>query len=345
MLKLILPILMASLLSASVTFSNSGLYSFEKKDLHTSPVFSFIKETSFIPLEQSICFGTDIISENENSLRVLLKDSANTKLYEEVVKPDNQIIHFTRCISVEDYSNKGRWTLSVESSNKAYDKSFNMVEPVVKQSDVDFFFSSYKKQNKNNFNILLALKEKGELVKFTNISSIGTFYSFVLSDHPDQINTFMELANTFNDEETRVALQSLYFSKIDNKAELIQSLLKPSYKFSNEYFQELKDNAPTANIIDLNVSGAGIIDMFWASYFATGESRYVEKIIEQLPLIDNVKNENEYFIGLSSRWSLLSNSVNNKNVLVILKTYKSSSVKTNEILQELVKSIEKELNI
>jgi len=72
-------------------------------------------------------------------------------------------------------------------------------------------------------------------------------------------------------------------------------------------------------------------DMYWSSYFATGDIQYVDKIIANAALSENRTDLGLFLTGASAKWSLCSNATQDDGVKNHLAKQKDSPL-ANEIL-------------
>jgi len=82
---------------------------------------------------------------------------------------------------------------------------------------------------------------------------------------------------------------------------------------------EYIDNLPEIGILNVKEIEANeiwILDILWASYFASGEEIYIKKIISAIPMMESEIRE-EVTIGSVAKWSLESNSKHHPNILEI----------------------------
>lgn len=75
-------------------------------------------------------------------------------------------------------------------------------------------------------------------------------------------------------------------------------------------------------------------DMNWASYFASGNIKYLDNIISNLPY-DNERTDLTLFLaGATAKWSLCSNATQDKLVKKHLNSLKGKNENIKEILKE-----------
>ena len=75
-------------------------------------------------------------------------------------------------------------------------------------------------------------------------------------------------------------------------------------------------------------------DMNWSSFFATGNTKYVDNIISNIPFSENRIDINLFLTGASAKWSLCSNSKQDKTVKAYLSTVQEKNKNIKEILEK-----------
>lgn len=87
----------------------------------------------------------------------------------------------------------------------------------------------------------------------------------------------------------------------------------------------------------------GTLDDSWASFFATGDARYVREIIEVLPWVEVRGDVNRLLTGGAAKWSLASNAYQHSRVLAILEQeLPTAEAPTKALLQELIEGAKAE---
>ena len=91
----------------------------------------------------------------------------------------------------------------------------------------------------------------------------------------------------------------------------------------------------------LNIPGLppapGWNDWYWAGFFASGNPLYIQKLIDELPLIDNRQDRMVYFAGATAEWSLSSNAQQHPTVRRIVQDARTSAdPRTAQLIDELL---------
>ncbi|MDO8730705.1 MAG: hypothetical protein Q7J69_05960 [Candidatus Omnitrophota bacterium] len=99
-----------------------------------------------------------------------------------------------------------------------------------------------------------------------------------------------------------------------------------------------KNKSRADNLMEAPIQSPLILDMLWATFFATGSPEPIERIISVLHLMKE-GHEMELLVGGAADWSLASNAQQHQRVYELCKAkLESSEGVTKELLQEIVQN-------
>lgn len=132
---------------------------------------------------------------------------------------------------------------------------------------------------------------------------------------------FLDILWLINDTESRKLIENARAGWIDDD---IQGKIKQQNK-SRPY-----------NVLIMPIISTQALDMLWATFFATGDEKAVQRIISVIHFSKDGKGEGA-IIGASALWSLKSNAKQHKKVMDICKQEigKQTGL-TKNLLQEVV---------
>ncbi len=88
-------------------------------------------------------------------------------------------------------------------------------------------------------------------------------------------------------------------------------------------------------ILQQPVHSAVINDMYWSGYFATGDARYVQKLVDQLVYCDERTDLYLYLTGATAQWSLAGNAAAHPAVKALLQQARdAASGRQRELLEQ-----------
>lgn len=79
-------------------------------------------------------------------------------------------------------------------------------------------------------------------------------------------------------------------------------------------------------------------DMYWGAFFASGDSRFTRKLVDQLRYCDERSDFQLFMTGVLAKWSLASNAQSHAAVVLDLETEKGNNPdkRTRELIAELL---------
>ena len=72
-------------------------------------------------------------------------------------------------------------------------------------------------------------------------------------------------------------------------------------------------------IEDVPLASAIVLDMQWAAFFATGDERFIVRVVEALGLVASPEGSPAFAVGTSALWSLRSNAKRHPKVLEVCR--------------------------
>ncbi|WP_395745509.1 hypothetical protein [Prosthecobacter sp.] len=118
-----------------------------------------------------------------------------------------------------------------------------------------------------------AMAEKGLLKKEEAQPPIIGFLSRVMAANPKRIAGWIEELGSKEDEVRTVLLAAAWYSDTDEAREVFKNQKLDVY---------LKKRAP--NILEIAPDNAGVLDMLWGYFMATGEAAPIRRIVSALSL-------------------------------------------------------------
>jgi hypothetical protein len=78
---------------------------------------------------------------------------------------------------------------------------------------------------------------------------------------------------------------------------------------------------------------AELNDMYWGAFFATGNTAYLQKLVDQLHYYDERDNEALFLVGATAKWSLASNA---RSHPVVRSTLTGNTLSTDQRTRDIV---------
>ncbi len=142
--------------------------------------------------------------------------------------------------------------------------------------------------------------------------------------HKNIIYTALWLANT-NESKTQAAI--------------LLKQLAPDMQASIT-----KSTAKHVAVEHMEINSPAVLDMLWASFFATGDERYVKRIMSVLPWFGSSEhNGAKTLIAGTAKWSLTCNARQHKRVLQICEKERNCQPALKNALNEVIAEATKPL--
>jgi hypothetical protein len=152
-----------------------------------------------------------------------------------------------------------------------------------------------------------ALNSTGLLQKPSAIPPYVGFFSEVFSGNPDKLPQWQAL--------------------IDKQDAHIKAALERAVALSK-----------AGGVLTLRGHSAELNDMYWGAFFASGDSSFTKKLVDQLRYCDERNDLQLFMTGISAKWSLASNAQSHAVVALDLETEKGNNPdkRIRELIAELL---------
>lgn len=184
------------------------------------------------------------------------------------------------------------------------------------------------------------LSQEGFLQEETAQDSIMFFLSFIFRDHYNKIADWSsQVLQNLNIVEQEVIIKAIFLSNTSEAQEYLNDLYKNSETAIQELINYLKHEVPP-NIEEIPIDNPSILDILWSAFMATGEEKYVIRILGALSDNNSQDNPEKEMIINMAKWSLKSNIKTHKKVkLICINQLQSKPQYVSSIIQEIIDSI------
>lgn len=188
--------------------------------------------------------------------------------------------------------------------------------------------------------MIKSMSKQGILSRKKSLPVLSSFFSEIFKSNLEKVEDWIMRLSHYNGQERKVFMIALYYSDIDDKYKFINKLVKTEN--GKRLLKKMK-SLKFVRIVDMKGVSPAILDQHWAAFFASGDERHIEKVLEVLPY-SKPKNKSINLTGMSAKWSLTSNAVNHPRVLKFCrKKLKMVQGDIKEILNEVILAAEKKL--
>ena len=156
--------------------------------------------------------------------------------------------------------------------------------------------------------------EQGALEKAQQ--PLAVFFGRVFAENSKSLTQWIEDLRKEPEDRQFFAALSLWFSGVEGRDRFLQRLSEGGSPRLTEYVEELRaDSAPDLTTLEAHVPVE--LDMLWAGFFATGDDRYVLRVIRALSPAP--RDKSAAIVVAAARWSLTANARQHSAVLDVCR--------------------------
>ena len=169
------------------------------------------------------------------------------------------------------------------------------------------------------------MSAQGLLLKPNTSMPFCTFLANVFTANPAKVEGwFGELRTGPEDQKSAMAL-TLWMADTNGSQNLLKSLSKEGSAPFQKYVNELLADNHRPDLLHDEINNPDCLDSLWVSFFASGDERFVKKIISALPLAQEEDHVELMLVGGAARWSLASNAYQHPKVMEICEATQGTS--------------------
>lgn len=191
--------------------------------------------------------------------------------------------------------------------------------------------------------VILEMSQEGVFNMENALPPVIAFYSRIFAQNPNKLRTWFTELERLPKEHKKVLWLALWYADTPEATEqlrLIAEKTAPSDK--GQLTELLQSHAPTLTSIEINEPG--VLDMLWGAFMATGDDRYVIRIMSALPWVNQKRDLTKALLGGVARWSMTSNCIQHEKVLQICKEQVTKQPQeVSQVLTGIIKEAETEI--
>ncbi len=164
---------------------------------------------------------------------------------------------------------------------------------------------------------IATISKEGLFGEDTTQEPIMFFLSCVFRSHPQKLKSFLSDLTALPLLDQQVLVYAVWLSDTQESFEHLIELAQVCDAEIQEVIKNLARESPP-KAINLPVDHPNILDILWSSFFATGEDKYVIRIISALSKV-NSSDITDYAVLEAAKWSLRNNIQSHEKVYAICK--------------------------
>ncbi|TGM82431.1 hypothetical protein EHR01_06530 [Leptospira mtsangambouensis] len=219
----------------------------------------------------------------------------------------------------------------------AQEAEYEKLEKITSMGNLENFITFYYTSPKPKLvpNAILFIRDKN-LTSNSNLERhFVPFFGEVFKNNEENIPIWFESLTKLSDDDIFIFSQALLWSDSKYSKLTIENLLKKTKnKELINSINNISNEMKPMNLLEVEISSAEQLDMLWNSFFATGNEKFIEKIL----LTSEIANKplNQIIISQTARWSIKANSkVHTKVRDFCNKNKKNYSENINLFLQSI----------
>lgn len=182
----------------------------------------------------------------------------------------------------------------------------------------------------------ILLADKQGLLDDTGRAPLMAFVSQVFSQNPGKIKTWSEQLQALKPTSKSLLYTALYWSPAPEARETLDKIIQT---LPEKAQAELKTQTahPAEPIEKMDITTPAVLDELWGSFCATGDERYVNRLLTVLPWCDSDgKDLMKLMIGGAAKWSLTSNAEQHPRVMSICLKARDCRPELKKVLTEVI---------
>jgi hypothetical protein len=226
-----------------------------------------------------------------------------------------------------------------------FSQSMNSPGKIESQEELLQWITYYYSHKDNSLLVpgIRYIMESKILEKGDTGAPILSFLGSVFKQNEDKIEGWVRAVDNLGIKEKEWLWIAVAWSNTTKGLELLERLQDEYEGEPEEFLKKRVKNKQYDALVD-PIKQPFHLDVMWGNFSATGDERYVKRVIDVLPWFQPGGEAGKAMIGASARWSLTSNAVQHPKVMEICK---KNSVTATEplksILNDIIKNAEQKL--
>lgn len=185
----------------------------------------------------------------------------------------------------------------------------------------------------------LLLSDKLGLLQGDSSAPLQAFASRVFAQNPEKVKDWFTQLAGMSDTGKTIVLTSIWWSNSKEAKELLAAISEQLPEKARAEFRKQIDSQPP-EIDKMDIESPDVLDMLWGCFSATGDEKYVKRLIDTLAWgkSDN-KNLPKMLIASAARWSLASNIEQHERVKEICESVQKQNPEVKPYLDKLFEDL------
>ena len=171
----------------------------------------------------------------------------------------------------------------------------------------------------------------------------SVFLGRIFAANEDSLSTWASSWQSLNEVEWYVVLVALHMAEHENAQKILAAnLTKVDHEHQSRLTKMMRTDSLSLDPLVADIVTSRQINLLWSAFSATGDIRYVRKVITQIHHFGD-EEDNERQIGETALMSLANNAIQHESVgkLCIEEQRQNKDTKTRLLLEAMITAIVK----
>ncbi len=184
--------------------------------------------------------------------------------------------------------------------------------------------------------VIAALSRRGYLSNEKSVVATMAFLSRIFRKENQQVEAWRSSFPPLSILEKRTIWLALWYADTPETDAIIRNEFQRENSSNRKMLQKLMNQKPKA-FEEMELDSTARVDMLWGAFLATGQEKFVIRVIEALPFTKVRGDSALMLVGGAARWSLISKASQHQRVMdICLEQMKRQPKEVKEILKEVI---------
>lgn len=167
--------------------------------------------------------------------------------------------------------------------------------------------------------------------------------SYYLHPQPDRIAPLIDVLyrSGFVQKRTNELVIIGFFSEVfaanPNRLPEWEDHIRSQDERTKALLERAVSVSKTGGLLSEDGHSAQLNDGWWAGFFASGNTKFIDRIVDQLEYFDNRTDQALFFAGATAKWSLASNARSQRRVRSAIEHAKTTAkARKKELINEVL---------
>lgn len=163
---------------------------------------------------------------------------------------------------------------------------------------------------------------------------LASFMAELMRRNPDQVDAWVASLSDITESQKRLLMAALWQANLPQATEQLRKMTSTLKGEDKKFFDKLSEK-PATPLETKPIAAPAQLDLLWASFFASGDTKYVDRVIDALAMYNQSGTQN-ILIGGAAKFSLTANARQHETVLRFLEQAADARPNESKALREII---------